>query len=161
MPQNYVPLFLFIAGVGVLIPITLLAAKLILPENPNRAKLMPYECGIDPIDSARGRYTVRYYIIAILFVVFDVETIFLFTTRIVWNTLHVSRVNPRLFGSNEESIAMAQVASVHISTGIIWSEIVIESSGGTDPITSPGHRKAEAQRIRDLIESYQAAARRA
>jgi NADH-quinone oxidoreductase subunit A len=39
---------------------------------------MPYECGIDPIDSARGRYTVRYYIIAILFVVFDVETIFLF-----------------------------------------------------------------------------------
>jgi len=55
---------------------------------------------------------------------------------------------------------MAQVASVHISTGIIWSEIVIESTGGTDPITSHGHRKADAQRIRDLIESYQAAARR-
>ena len=85
----------------------------------------------------------------------------LFPTRIVVNPLHVSRVKPRLFGSNEESIAMAQVASVHISTGIIWSEIVIESSGGTDPITSHGHRKAEAQRIRDLIESYQAAARRA
>src|ERR1700686_2687903 len=85
----------------------------------------------------------------------------LFPTRIVVNPLHVSRVKPRLFGSNEESIAMAQVASVHISTGIIWSEIVIESSGGTDPITSHGHRRAEAQRIRDLIESYQAAARRA
>jgi len=39
---------------------------------------MPYECGIDPIDSARGRSPFRYYIIAILFVVFDVETIFLF-----------------------------------------------------------------------------------
>ena len=62
MPQNYVPIFIFIAIVGALLPIT----------------LMPYECGIDPIDSARGRYTVRYYIVAILFVVFDVETIFLF-----------------------------------------------------------------------------------
>jgi hypothetical protein len=69
-------------------------------------------------------------------------------------------VKPRLFGSNEESIAMAQVASVRISTGIIWSEIRIESSGGTDPITSHGHRKADAQRIRDLVESYQATARR-
>ena len=78
MPQNYVPIFIFIALVGTLLPITLLAAKLVRPDNPSKAKLMPYECGIDPIDNARGRYTVRYYIIAILFVVFDVETIFLF-----------------------------------------------------------------------------------
>ena len=73
MPQNYVPLFIFVAVVALLIPITLLFARLIRPDNPNRTKLMPYECGIDPVDSARGRYTVRYYIIAILFVVFDVE----------------------------------------------------------------------------------------
>ena len=85
---------------------------------------------------------------------------FLFPTRIVVNPLHVSRVKPRFFGSSEESIAVAQVASVRISTGIIWSEICIESSGGTDPITSHGHRKADAQRIRDLVESYQAAGRR-
>src|ERR1019366_7651554 len=78
MPQNYVPIFIFIAIVGSLLPITLMLAKLVRPSNPSKAKLMPYECGIDPIDSARGRYTVRYYIIAILFVVFDVETIFLF-----------------------------------------------------------------------------------
>ncbi|MGP0020791.1 MAG: NADH-quinone oxidoreductase subunit A [Candidatus Sulfotelmatobacter sp.] len=78
MPQNYVPIFIFIAVVGSLLPITLLLAKLVRPSNPSKTKLMPYECGIDPIDSARGRYTVRYYIIAILFVVFDVETIFLF-----------------------------------------------------------------------------------
>lgn len=78
MPQNYVPIFIFLLIVGTLLPITLLLAKLVRPSNPNKTKLMPYECGIDPIDSARGRYTVRYYIIAILFVVFDVETIFLF-----------------------------------------------------------------------------------
>ncbi len=78
MPQNYVPIFIFILIVGTLLPITLLIAKLVRPDNPNKTKLMPYECGIDPIDNARGRYTVRFYIIAILFVVFDVETIFLF-----------------------------------------------------------------------------------
>jgi len=78
MPQNYVPIFIFIVIVGALLPITLLAAKLVRPSNPSKTKLMPYECGIDPVDNARGRYTVRYYIIAILFVVFDVETIFLF-----------------------------------------------------------------------------------
>ena len=70
MPQNYVPIFIFVAIVGALLPITLLLAKLVRPSNPSKTKLMPYECGIDPIDSARGRYTVRYYIIAILFVVF-------------------------------------------------------------------------------------------
>lgn len=78
MPQNYVPIFIFIVIVGTLLPITLLLAKLVRPSNPSKTKLMPYECGIDPVDNARGRYTVRYYIIAILFVVFDVETIFLF-----------------------------------------------------------------------------------
>jgi hypothetical protein len=78
-----------------------------------------------------------------------------FPTRIEVNAQRVTRVKPRLFGRNEESIGIHQVASVHISTGILWSNILIESTGGTDPITSHGHRKADAQRIRDLIESYQ------
>ncbi|PYV93448.1 MAG: hypothetical protein DMG90_02115 [Acidobacteria bacterium] len=67
------------------------------------------------------------------------------------------RVKPRLFGQTEESIAMGKVASVQISTGVFWSEIRIDSSGGSEPITSHGHRKADAQRIRDLIEEYQRA----
>ncbi|MGO9403001.1 MAG: hypothetical protein ACLPVW_05960 [Terriglobales bacterium] len=83
-----------------------------------------------------------------------------FPTRIVVSPLRVSRVKRRLFGSNEESIAILQVASVKISTGICWSDILIESSGGTDPIASHGHRKADALRIRDLVEGFQAAARR-
>jgi len=80
-----------------------------------------------------------------------------FPTRIVVSPLRVSRVKRRLFGSNEESISISQVASVKISTGIFWSDILIESTGGTDPITSHGHRKADAVRIRDLVEGYQAA----
>jgi hypothetical protein len=84
---------------------------------------------------------------------------FFFPTRLVISPQRVSRVKGRMFGSNEESIAMSKIASVHISTGVVWSEIVIESTGGTDPITSHGHRKKDAQRIRDLIETYQAQAR--
>jgi hypothetical protein len=81
---------------------------------------------------------------------------FLFPTKLVVSPQRVSRVKSRFFGSNDESIPLSKVASVHISTGVIWSEIRIESTGGTDPITSHGHRKGDAQRIRDLIESYQA-----
>jgi len=83
----------------------------------------------------------------------------LFPTRIVVSPLRVSRVKKRWFGSNEESISISQVASVKISTGVFWSDILIESTGGTDPITSHGHRKGDALRIRDLVESYQAARR--
>jgi len=89
MPQNYIPIFIFAAVVAILIPMTLVLAKLVRPENPNRVKLMPYECGIDPLDSSRGRYTVRYYIVAILFVVFDVETIFLFPWAVKFKALGV------------------------------------------------------------------------
>lgn len=79
-----------------------------------------------------------------------------FPTRVMVTPLHVSRVKRHLFGRTEESIAISQVASVEISTGIIWSEITIESTGGADPITSHGHRKRDAIRIRELIETYQA-----
>ena len=79
----------------------------------------------------------------------------LFPTRIIVSPLHVIRLKPRLFGKSEESIAINQVASVQISTGVIWSDIRIESTGGADPITSHGHRKRDALRIRELIEGYQ------
>jgi len=75
MPENYVPIFIFVAVVVILIPLTLAIAKLVRPEKPEKVKLMPYECGVDPIGDSRQRYTVRFYIVAILFVIFDVETI--------------------------------------------------------------------------------------
>jgi len=80
---------------------------------------------------------------------------FLFPVRIEINQERVARVKPRLFGANEESIPISKVASVNIATGLIWSEIRIDSSGGSNPILSHGHRKADAHRIRDLIENFQ------
>jgi NADH-quinone oxidoreductase subunit A len=89
MPQNYVPAFIFVGVVGLLIPLTLLLARLVRTQKDSKVKLMPYECGVDPIDNSRGRYTVRYYIVAILFVVFDVETIFLFPWAVRFKALGV------------------------------------------------------------------------
>jgi hypothetical protein len=79
----------------------------------------------------------------------------IFPTRIVVNPLHVIRVKPRMFGKTEESIAVSQVASVEIKTGVIWSEIRIDSTGGAEPITSHGHSKRDAVHIRELIETFQ------
>jgi hypothetical protein len=53
------------------------------------------------------------------------------------------------------SFSISKVASVHIKTGLLWSDILIESSGGSDPLASHGHSKADAQRIRALVEAAQ------
>lgn len=68
---------------------------------------------------------------------------------------HVVRIRRRLFGRTEESIAISKVASVQITTRLIFSDISIDSSGGTDPIVSHGHSKRDAIRIRELIEQFQ------
>jgi NADH-quinone oxidoreductase subunit A len=78
MPEGYVALFVFMA-IAILFPIVaIVLAKLVRPSAPFLTKLEAYECGIRAATGSRGRYTVRFYIIAILFVIFDVETIFLY-----------------------------------------------------------------------------------
>ena len=83
---------------------------------------------------------------------------FLFPTVIEVSDRAVVRRKRSWFRRDEISISIFKVASVHIKTGIIWSDILIESSGGSDPLASHGHRKSDAQRIKELIEEYQAAA---
>jgi hypothetical protein len=82
---------------------------------------------------------------------------FLFPTVIIVTEHAVMRRKRSWLRLSEESIALRNVASIEITTGLIWSDIRIESSGGTDPIESHGHSKHDARRIKDLIESMQAA----
>ncbi|MGD0279623.1 MAG: PH domain-containing protein [Smithella sp.] len=79
----------------------------------------------------------------------------LFPVRIEVNQNRVTRIKPRIVGSNEESIPISKVASVNIQTGLIWSDIRIDSTGGSNPIVSHGHSKEDARAIRDLIERLQ------
>jgi hypothetical protein len=81
---------------------------------------------------------------------------FLFPTVIEVGDKAVVRRKRSWFSRDEISISVQKIASVHIKTGLIWADILIESSGGTDPLASHGHRKADARRIKELIENYQA-----
>ena len=80
---------------------------------------------------------------------------FLFPTVIEVTDKAVIRHKRSWFNRDEMSISISKVASVHIKTGLIWADILIESSGGTDPLKSHGHRKADALRIRELILALQ------
>jgi hypothetical protein len=71
------------------------------------------------------------------------------------NDTAVVRQRSGLFSRNEMTIHLQKIASVHIQTGLFWSDILIESTGGTDPIESHGHRKDDARRIKYLIELAQ------
>ncbi len=81
---------------------------------------------------------------------------FLFPTYLEVSDKAVTRRKRSWFSQDEMTISVAKVASVHIRTGLIWSEILIESSGGSDPMTSHGHSKSDANRIKELIEEAQA-----
>jgi hypothetical protein len=79
----------------------------------------------------------------------------LFPTVIEVSETAVVRRKRSWFTKNEMSIHLQRVASVRIETGFFWSDILIESTGGTDPISSHGHKKKHALRIKELIEGAQ------
>ena len=87
MLDAYIPIFLFaLVAIGFAI-FTLLFSGLLHPERYNKVKLEPYECGIEPKTDARDRYSVRYYLVAMLFVIFDVETVFMFPWAVILDEL--------------------------------------------------------------------------
>jgi NADH-quinone oxidoreductase subunit A len=86
---SYLPIVLFL-GVAAAFPgVALLVLRAVRPQIYDRKKMMPYECGIDPIKDARDRFSVRFYIIAMLFLIFDVETVFLLPWAIVYDDLAI------------------------------------------------------------------------
>ena len=83
MLENYFPILLFIlvglaVGVGPLV-----LGKLVAPNRPDAAKNSPYECGFEAFEDARMKFDVRYYLVAILFILFDLEIAFLFPWAVV------------------------------------------------------------------------------
>ncbi len=86
-PSPYLPILVFIAvalGFGV---VTILMGYLVRPRKPYREKLFPYESGIHPLTDARQMFPLRYYLIAMLFVVFDIEVVFLYPWAVVFSKL--------------------------------------------------------------------------
>jgi hypothetical protein len=79
----------------------------------------------------------------------------LFPTQVLITPSSVVQYKPRWIGRQEETIHMAHVSSVKIDTRLILSDVLIETSGGSDPIRCHGHRKGDADAMKNLIEKYQ------
>ena len=79
----------------------------------------------------------------------------LFPTQVLITPTTVVQFKPRWIGRQEETIHLAHVASVKIDTGLLLSNVLIETSGGSDPIQCHGHHKADAAKMKALIEQYQ------
>ncbi len=87
MPQELVPIVLFIIVAIGFAFVTLVPSRLLQTNKYNKVKLDPYECGIEPTTDARDRYSIRYYLVAMLFVIFDVETVFMFPWAVILERL--------------------------------------------------------------------------
>ncbi len=91
MPQNYfdryLPLLIHFLVAGVLASAFVLLSWIIGYRKPTPAKLSPYECGMTPIGDARQRFSVKFYLVAMLFILFDVEAVFLYPWAIILKDL--------------------------------------------------------------------------
>ncbi|HKE62757.1 MAG TPA: NADH-quinone oxidoreductase subunit A [Nitrospira sp.] len=86
-PLNYLPILLFIGLAIVFAAVQLLVGRLVRPNRPYRAKLNPYESGSPLFSDARIQFPMRYYIIAMLFVIFDIEVIFIIPWAVRFQSL--------------------------------------------------------------------------
>ena len=78
MLQAYLPILIFIGVALVMGGVIILAGRMLGPNRPDSAKLSPYECGFEAFEDTRMKFDVRYYLVAILFIIFDLEIAFLF-----------------------------------------------------------------------------------
>ena len=87
MLQDYSPVLLHLMVVLGLGGAILAVSAWVGPKQPSSRKLSPYECGVAPVGSARGRFSVKFYLVAMLFILFDVEGIFFFPWAVIYKEL--------------------------------------------------------------------------
>jgi NADH-quinone oxidoreductase subunit A len=121
---NYVPLVLHIAG-ALGIAAGMVAASFFIGRHRNyRVKLDPYECGMDPVGDARGRFSVRFYMVAMLFILFDVEAVFLLPWAVIFRRLP-GITGSRMFGFWEMMVYLGFVA---VGLFYVWKKGILNWS---------------------------------
>ena len=111
MLSDYLPILILAALAAIFAVASLLASSLLGPKRPNPVKLMAYESGNDPVRLPRGqRFSVKFYVVAMLFIIFDIETIFLFPWAVSFRRLG-------LFGLGEMAIF---IALVFVAYAYVW-----------------------------------------
>ena len=120
MPDNYfaryLPLLVHFIVAGGLATVIVLLSWLIGYRKPTRAKLSPYECGMTPIGDARQRFSVKFYMVAMLFILFDVEAVFLYPWAVILRDL-------KMFGFWE---MLVYIGIVMVGLWYIWKKGVLD-----------------------------------
>jgi len=121
---DYVPIiimFLVAAGFGVS---QLLVTQLIGPRKRTSVKLMPYECGKDPIGSARDRYSIKFYSVAVIFLLFDIEVLFIIPFAVAFKSLIAA--GPAVFGTIAFVEIMVFIATLVVGYIYVWKKGIFD-----------------------------------
>ena len=120
MPDNYfaryLPLLIHLVVVGVVAGAIVTLSWIIGYRRPTRAKMSPYECGMTPVGDARERFSVKFYLVAMLFILFDVEAVFLYPWAVILKEL-------KMFGFWEMLI---YIGIVLIGLLYVWKKGVLD-----------------------------------
>lgn len=151
--KAYLPILLiFVVAAGFAVTNVLLS-QMVGQRKQTRTKLMPYECGKDPVGSARERFSVKFYMIGMIFILFDIEVIFLVPWAVVFKTLTGPEygLGPLIFWEMILFVALLLVGYVYVlrKGAFDWGERARREA------------QAEARALTDLRKSETDAARRA
>jgi len=120
MPDNYfaqyLPLLVHFLLAGALAAAIVLLSWIVGHRKPTRAKLSPYECGMTPVGDARERFSVKFYLVAMLFILFDVEAIFLYPWAVILRQL-------KMFGFFE---MLVYIGIVLVGLFYVWKKGVLD-----------------------------------
>ena len=117
---DYMPIgimFLVAAGFGVS---QLLVTQLIGPRKRTAVKLMPYECGKDPVGSARDRFSIKFYTVAVIFLLFDIEVLFIIPFAVAFKSLIAA--GPAVFGTVAFVEIMVFIATLIVGYIYVWKK---------------------------------------
>ena len=119
---EYLPVLLFVIvalGFGA---VTIGLSSIIVPMRRNMIKNDPYECGVDPVGNARGRFSVKFYLVAVLFILFDIEAVFLYP----WGALFRDLVSPDALGGFAIVEMAAFISVLAITLVYAWKKGALE-----------------------------------
>jgi NADH-quinone oxidoreductase subunit A len=120
MPDNYfaryLPLLMHFGISAALATAIVVLSWLVGQHKPGRSKMSPYECGVPPVGDARGRFSVKFYLVAMLFILFDVEAVFLYPWAVILREL-------KMFGFWE---MLVYIAIVLVGLFYVWKKGVLD-----------------------------------
>ncbi len=122
--QNYIPLLMSFGLASLIATTLLITSRLLGPRIQTREKLMPYECGNDPVGNARDRFSVKFYLVCLLFILFDIEAIILIPWAVVYRAL-AEELGNKLFVYAE---MMIFVATLFVGYIYVWKKGVFDWS---------------------------------